>query len=48
LKKINKIVKPLANMTKMSRERSKLVKSEIKQGDNNKHNRNPGNHQRVL
>jgi hypothetical protein len=31
-KKINKIDKPLANMTKMSRGRPKLVKSETKNG----------------
>jgi hypothetical protein len=30
LKKINKIEKPLTNLTKMRRERPKLVKSEIK------------------
>jgi hypothetical protein len=35
--KINKIDRSLANMTKMRRENPKLVKSEMKKRDNNKH-----------
>jgi hypothetical protein len=46
--KINKIDKPLANLTKMRREKPKSVKSETKKKDYSKHQGNPGNHQRLL
>jgi hypothetical protein len=41
---IKKIDRPLGNLTKMRREKTKSVKSEIQRGDNNKHHGNPGNH----
>jgi hypothetical protein len=39
--KNNNIVKPLANLTKIRREKNKLVISETKKGDNKKHQGNP-------
>jgi DNA anti-recombination protein RmuC len=44
--KIKKIDRPLANLTKMRREKPKSVKSGMQKGDNNKHHRSPENHQR--
>jgi hypothetical protein len=49
LKKINKIDRPLANLTKMRREKTPNQQNQkYKRGDKNKHHRNPGNHQRLL
>jgi hypothetical protein len=43
------IDKPLANLTKMRREKIPNQESQrCKRGDNNKHHINPGNHQRLL
>jgi hypothetical protein len=47
LKKISKIDKSLANLTKMRREKPISVKSECKREDNNIYHRNPGYHQRL-
>jgi hypothetical protein len=48
LTKINKIDKPLRNLTKIRREKKhKLVKSEKEMGKK-KHQGNPGNHQGLL
>jgi hypothetical protein len=49
LKKINKIDRPLANMTKMRREKKPQISKirNAKMGDN-KHQGTPGNHQRLL
>jgi transketolase len=45
--KINKIYKPLANVTKIRR--PKLIKLETKKGrDSNKHQGHSGNHQGLL
>jgi hypothetical protein len=44
LKKINKIDRSLANLTKMKREKTQ----KCKRGDNSKHHGNPGNLQRLL
>jgi hypothetical protein len=41
LEKINKIDRPLKNLTKIKREKNPNEK--LKKGDNNKHHRNPGN-----
>jgi hypothetical protein len=47
--KINKIDRPLANLTKMRREKSpNQYNQKCKRGDNKKHNGNPGNHQRLV
>jgi hypothetical protein len=46
--KINKIDRPLANWTKIGEKKLKSVKSEMQKEDNNKHHRNPGNHQKLL
>jgi hypothetical protein len=47
--KIKRIDKTLANLTKMRREIPKLIKiRNKKRSDNNKHQGNPGNHQRLL
>jgi hypothetical protein len=46
--KINKIGRPLANLTKMKRKKPQSVNQKCKRGGNNKQNRNPGNHQRLL
>jgi hypothetical protein len=46
--KINKIDKPLANLSKIRREKPISVKSEMQSGDNNKHHRNTGNNQRLF
>jgi hypothetical protein len=46
--KINKIDKPQENLTKIRVKRPKVVKSELKKGDNYKNHGNPGNHQRLL
>jgi hypothetical protein len=43
LKKINKIEKPQANLTKM-RKKTQIDKIRNKKGNKNKHQRNPGNH----
>jgi hypothetical protein len=43
--KINKIDRPLANLTKMRRENPN---QKFKRRDNNKHHGNPGNHRRLL
>jgi hypothetical protein len=49
LKKINKIDKPLANLTKMSRKKTQISKIRNTKGeDNYRHQGNPGNHQRLL
>jgi hypothetical protein len=48
LEKINTKDRPLANLTKMRREKTLIIKSEMKRGDNNKPNEYPGNHQRLL
>jgi hypothetical protein len=48
LKKINKIDRPLVNLTKTRREKTQSVNQKCKRGDNNKHHGNPGNHQRLL
>jgi hypothetical protein len=46
---MSKIDRPLENLTKMRREKKpKSVKSDMQKGDKNKHNTNPGNHQRIL
>jgi hypothetical protein len=45
--KINKIDRPLANLTKMRREKTQIRKIKCKRGDN-KHHRNIGNHHRLL
>jgi hypothetical protein len=47
-KKINKIDRPLENLTKMRTEKNQSVKSEMQRGYNNKRHKNPGNHQRLL
>jgi hypothetical protein len=47
--KINKIKRPLANLTKMRRGKNPNQENQkCKRRDNNKHHRNPGNHQRLL
>jgi len=47
--KINNIDRPLANLTKMRREKTQISRNyECKRGDNNKHHGSPGNHQRLL
>jgi hypothetical protein len=47
--KIKKIDRPLANLTKMRKEKNPNQKNQkCKRGDNNKHHGNPGNHQRLL
>jgi hypothetical protein len=46
--KINKIERPLANLTKMRRGKPKSIKSEMEKVDNNEHKGNPVNHQREL
>jgi hypothetical protein len=45
--KVNKINRPLANLTKMSREKNQL-NQECKRGNNNKYHGSPENHQRLL
>jgi hypothetical protein len=46
---INKIGKPLANLTKMKRKKNLITKiRNRKRCDNNKHQGNPGNHQGLL
>jgi hypothetical protein len=48
--KINNIDKPLANLTKIRREKTQISKIRKKIGErgNNKHQGNPRNHQRLL
>jgi hypothetical protein len=46
--KVRKIDKPLVNLTKMRKEKTQIIKSEMKRGDNNKHQGNPGNHKRLI
>jgi hypothetical protein len=47
--KVNKIDKPLGNLTKMRREKTQISKiRNKKRRDNNKHQGNPGNYQRLL
>jgi hypothetical protein len=47
--KINNIDRPLANLTKIRREKNPNQKNQkCKRGDNNKQPGNPGNHQRLL
>jgi hypothetical protein len=46
LKKINKIDKPLANLTKIRKEKTQIRKIRNKKGNNN--HGNLGNHQRLL
>jgi hypothetical protein len=48
LKKLNKIDRPLANLTKMKREKTQISKIRKVKGDNRKHHRNLGNHKRLL
>jgi hypothetical protein len=45
--KMNKIDRPLANLTKMRKEKSQISKIRNATVENNKHHRNPGNHQRL-
>jgi hypothetical protein len=46
---INKINRPLANLTKMRREKPQISKiGNAKRRDKNKHHGNPGNHQRLF
>jgi hypothetical protein len=47
-KKINNIDRPLANLTKMRREKTKISKIRNAKGRLNKHHGNPRNHQRLL
>lgn len=42
--KINKIGKPSVNLTKRQMEMIQINKLEMKTGHNNRHDRNPGNH----
>jgi hypothetical protein len=46
--KINEIDRPLENLTKMKRKNPNQENQKCKSGDNNKHQRNSGNHQRLL
>jgi hypothetical protein len=46
--KINKIDKSLAYLSKIWREKIQISKIRNKRGDNNKHQGNPGDHQRLL
>jgi hypothetical protein len=49
LKKIKQIDKSLAKLTKMKREKTQISKiRNAKMDDNNKHQGNPGNYQRLL
>jgi hypothetical protein len=45
--KINKINKPLVNLTKIRRQKSQISKIKNER-DNNEHHGNPGNHQTTL
>jgi hypothetical protein len=46
--KINKILKPPVNLTRRSRERSKLIKLDINEGYYNKYQLNTEEHQGIL
>jgi hypothetical protein len=47
--KLDKIERPLVNLTKMRRKKNpNQYNQKCKSGDNNKYHRNPGNHQRLF